>query len=396
MKCLWRFEFSAYLKWSLVCSLFAFSCLAADGNILGKLLESRLYCEGGSSCVGIQNRMSHYHVPGISVALIQKGKVFTYTKGLKKDGDASAVDKNTLFQACSISKPFASLIALELFKQKKLSLDADVNQFLKTWKVPTSSFTLKHPVTLRNLLNHTAGFRSGRGYDFGVRDKIPTLLEILRGEFEDHSKLSKPAVEVEFEPGSKFQYSTTGYTVLQQVIEDIASKPFLKLGEDLLKQLNMRQSNFSQPLSKELWNQTAHSHDENGNPFQDDWRVNPQVAAAGLWTTPSDLASFILEFQRALTRKVSKPIDSEIALQMTTLNKENFGLGIKTGEVGKSKWFSHGGDNAGFKALMVGFVQRKDGLVVMTNSDSGFELALEIFRAVGKEMIWPELDGIKF
>ena len=140
----------------------------------------------------------------------------------------------------------------------------------------------------------------------------------------------------------------------------------------------------------------AHAHDESGKPFPEPWYVIPEEAAAGLWTTPTDLASFIIEMNNSVTGNRNSPIPSEISKIMLTPSLENFGLGIRTGGAGKNKWFSHGGDNRGYKALLLGYPYLREGLVVMTNSDSGFPLALEIFHALADYLKWPAPEEVKF
>lgn len=341
--------------------------------------------------------MEHYHVPGVSLALVHKGKlVFTFTEGILSTQSNQQVSPKTLFQACSISKPFAALITLNLVKEGKLDLDQDINNFLKRWKVPASSLTKEQPVTIRTLLNHTAGFRSGRGYAFGLKDRIPNITEVLEGKYSDGTPLEKSAVTVEFKPGSCWQYSTTGYAVLQQVLEDITNRPFEALGDAFLHKLGMNHSTFTQPLPPRFRGLAANAHDEIGQSFPESWYVIPEIVAAGLWTSPTDLGSFIVAMHSSIIGNKNSPIPPEISKIMLTPYLENFGLGTRTGGVEKNKWFSHGGDNRGYKALLVGYPYLGEGLVIMTNSDSGFPLVQEIFKAIADYLKWPAPEEIKF
>ena len=128
----------------------------------------------------------------------------------------------TLFQAGSISKPVAAAGALALVEQGKLALDEDVNQKLKTWKVPDNEFTKTEKVTLRRLMSHTAGLtvHGFPGYD--VDAPLPTLVQIFNGE--------KPAntapIRVDIMPGTKSRYSGGGVTIEQQLMIDVTGKPF--------------------------------------------------------------------------------------------------------------------------------------------------------------------------
>lgn len=380
-----------------IITFYSYNCFGISPDDLKSLLETPLFCPVGQPCQGLKARMEHYHIPGISLALVHKGKLaFVFTEGIQSTQSNQQVSPETLFQACSISKPFAALISLNLIKEGKFALDQDINTFLKSWKVPTSSLTKEQPVTIRTLLNHTAGFRPGRGYDFGLKDRIPNITEVLNGKYLDGTPLQKSAVVVEFKPGSRWQYSTTGYAVLQQALEDITNRPFEALGNEFLHKLGMNHSTFTQPLPPKLRGLAANAHDEHGKPFPESWYVIPEVAAAGLWTTPTDLSSFIIEMHNAVAGNKNSPIPPEISKTMLTPYFESFGLGIRVDGVGKNKWFSHGGDNRGYKSLLMSYPYLGEGLVIMTNSDSGFSLAQEIFKAIADHFKWPVPKEIKF
>lgn len=109
------------------------------------------------ACQTLHDRMTADRVPGISIAVIHNGKI-EWAQGFGvAQLDGTPVTAETLFQSGSISKPVAAMAALHLVQEGKLSLDTDVNQALVSWKISPSSAAPGAVVTLRELLNHTAG-----------------------------------------------------------------------------------------------------------------------------------------------------------------------------------------------------------------------------------------------
>jgi CubicO group peptidase (beta-lactamase class C family) len=176
--------------------------------------------------------MAEYHVPGVSIAYISHGKIaWVRSFGVLGIG-GEPVTPDTLFQAGSISKPMTATAALHLVQQGKLSLDADVNTSLVRWKLPTSEKAEGKPVTLRELLSHTAGTNVHGFPGYAAGTPVPTTLQILDGA----PPATNPPIRVENTPGKQWNYSGGGYVIIQQMITDTAQKPFAELlGEVVLK-----------------------------------------------------------------------------------------------------------------------------------------------------------------
>ena len=158
------------------------------------------------ACRTLARRMAELHVPGVSIAVIHNG-VIEWARGYGvAEVGGKVVTADTLFQAGSISKPLAAMAALHLVQEGKLSLDADVNTELKSWKVPESAAAPGAKVTLRELLTHTAGFTVHGFPGYASDAPVPTLVQVLNGE--------KPAntvpIRLESVPGSKWNYSAAG------------------------------------------------------------------------------------------------------------------------------------------------------------------------------------------
>jgi len=335
------------------------------------------------STMTIGDRLRHYKVAAASVAVVDGGKLeWAKAYGVTSAAGGAPVTPDTLFQAASISKPVAAMVALRLVEQGKLSLDEDVNLKLRSWRVPVNDLQATEKVTLRRILNHSAGLtvHGFRGYAAG--EPVPSLAELLDGK--------KPAnsapVRVDITPGTRWRYAGGGYEVMQQLVEDVTGKPFPQVARELvLDPLKMTHSTYEQPLPARLASTAATAHKPDGSPVKGNWHTYPEIAAAGLWTTPSDLAQVILAIQKG--GSILKP--DTVRLMLTRLSGD-YGLGFSLGEKDGAKSFSHGGANEGFRCMLFAYVEGGRGAVVMTNSDSGSALATEIFRAIAAEYGWPD------
>lgn len=335
----------------------------------------------------LAERMQYYQIPGVSIAIINNGEIeWARGYGVSEQGSKKPVTTTTLFQAGSISKPVAAMAALALVQQGKLELDANVNGKLVSWKVPENEYTREQKVSLRGILSHTAGLTIHGFPGYGVNETIPTLLQILKGI----EPANTGPIQVDLTPNREWRYSGGGYTVMQQLFIDVTGKPFPEfLEEVVLKPIGMNRSTFRQNPRTESAASVAGAH-RNG------WKLNgkrhryPEMAAAGLWTTPSDLALFAIELQNAITGKSNKVLSTSMASLMVTPVMQDHGLGWDLMGENESSRFSHGGVNVGFEASMVAYTKTGQGAVVMTNGEGGIHLAHEIIRGIAQEYEWME------
>jgi CubicO group peptidase (beta-lactamase class C family) len=326
-------------------------------------------------------RMDALHVPGVSAAIIE-GYRIVWARGF-----GAGISPETRFQAASISKPVAAMAALKLVEDGKLSLDEDVNARLKSWKVPENEFTQQEKVTLRRLLSHSAGLtvHGFAGYD--ASGKLPTLVQILDGLPPANSA----AVRVDIKPGTESRYSGGGLTIMQLLMMDVTGTPFPQLMESVvLSKVGMAQSTYRQPLPDSWKPNVASGHDQEGKVIHGGWHIYPEMAAAGLWTTPSDLARFAMELQLSKQGKANHVLSREMTNQMLTRQISDVGLGIMLAGKGEGEQFTHGGSNVGFQCLLAATMNTGQGLVIMTNGDRGGKLANEIRDAVAAEYHWPK------
>ncbi|MBD3374344.1 serine hydrolase [candidate division KSB1 bacterium] len=329
--------------------------------------------------------MDMCHVPGVSIAVIIDGQIdWVKGYGVYQNGKPERVDSTTLFQAASISKPVSAVVALRMVDKGYLTLDEDVNLKLQSWKIPENEFTKNEPVTLRRLLSHSAGLPMHGVPEFEADDELPTLVQILEGEWSTSAKPVYPFIE----PGTMYKYSGGGYIVLQVLLNNITKRPFAELANELVLQpAGMVSSTFEQPLPKHLWPHAAVGHHLTGIPIKGRWHTLPEQATGGLWTTPKDLACFMIELWRSYKGKSDKLLPKNLAQEMLTRQIDNFGLGLSLPNVGVSR-FQHGGGNAGYRCQMTLSIEGGDGFVIMTNSDSGEKLIWKVFELIGHAYGW--------
>jgi len=338
--------------------------------------------------MNLHERMEHYKVPGVSIAFFSGGKIlWTGVYGYADVAKMTPVTLETLFQAASISKPISTLAMLRLVQEDKLSLDEDVNVKLKSWKIPDNELTKEQRVTLRRIVSHSAGLTVHGFGGYRPDEPLPTIVQVLDG----HAPANSEAVRVESVPGSKWSYSGGGYTVMQLLLTDVTRSAFPDLlNKEVLRPIGMSHSTFAMPLPERLKPHAATGYGGDGKPIAGDFHVYPEMAAAGLWTTPSDLGRAAIEIQNDYAGTSSKVLSKDTAHQMLTHQKDNWGLGVALSDVGQPLRFGHGGSNEGFQCDLEAYIGSSQGIAVMTNADGGRALIGEIERAVAQEYGWPD------
>jgi CubicO group peptidase (beta-lactamase class C family) len=334
----------------------------------------------------IEQRMRELDVPGASVAVVSDYALdWALGFGVKDSETREPVTPRTLFQAASISKSTAAVAAMKLVEEGRLELDGDINASLATWKIPTNALTAETPVTLRHLLSHTGGLtvHGFRGYTRG--EPLPTVDQILDGA----SPANSDPVRVVVEPGTSWSYSGGGYTVLQLAIADVSGVDFADFMEqEILGPLEMADSSFDQPLPPSALTSASAGHAQGGRPITGKRHTYPEQAAAGLWTTPTDLAKFLVELQLSLEGRSDRILSRETTALMLTEVRDGYGLGfVVNAKPGPPTW-GHTGGNAGFSGYMLASRDGGHGVVVMTNRTKAGPLFKEIIRAVRTVYGW--------
>jgi CubicO group peptidase (beta-lactamase class C family) len=336
--------------------------------------------------------MKRLHVPGVSIAVISDFRVhWVKTYGVADVESGRAVDSATTFQACSISKPVTAMAAMRLAQEQRLSLDSDINTVLKSWRVPSSELTRSQPVTARSLMSHTSGADDGfgfPGYDPG--SPTPTLVQILNGQ----APSNVGPVTFARPPFRGFKYSGGGIVLMQLALTDITGVPFAEfMRSTVLTPLGMTSSSFEQPMSTSTAAHAARAHDAQGRGMPAHWHVYPEQAAAGLWTTPTDLAQFMIEVQLAVRGPRGRVLTQASAREMTApVGTGPYAVGFSIDKRGEGWYFSHGGANWGFRADVLAHVRKGYGIVVMANGENGTPLIFEIESRVAAAYGWDTLD----
>lgn len=334
----------------------------------------------------IRSQMQKRGIPGLSLAIIQDGKILkAQSYGfIDKDGKVP-VTTNTLFQAGSVSKSVAAMGALYLVEHNKLFLDENVNVRLKSWKVPENEFTNDKKVTLRGILSHTAGLTVHGFPGYAVGEKLPSIVQILDGT----APANTPPVRVDFVPGSRWRYSGGGYTVMQQLIEDVTGVVFPEfMKNNVLSPLGMKNSTYQQPLPPELAKLTATGYYNNRSLVEGRWHIYPEMAAAGLWTTPSDLARFAISIQNAYAGKSGSVLSQSMTRQMLTDQKNRDGLGVFLQGDSTTLRFGHNGRDEGFDALLTAGVDKGQGIVIMINANDNSHMMGRIVDFIADYYHW--------
>jgi len=346
----------------------------------------------------IIDRMKYYKVPGVSIAVIKDYKIdWAKGYGLADTSKNIPVTTETMFSAGSISKFLMAVTALKMVENGQIELEKPINNYLTSWKITENDYTKKTPITLRMLLSHSAGTSQSSYFGFTPTQPLPTIVEILSG-----AKISETRpVVANSEPNKEFRYSGGGSIVAQMALMDVSKKSFSSLTQELLfDKLGMGNSTFEQPVPSKFTKQSSWAYSSaswfKGMPY-----VYPQQAAAGLYTTPTDLAKFFIDVQKSYTGK-GKVLSQATTMKMLTPQqnvsdgsyKEQIGIGPFLIQRTDNKdpngvYFEFTGVNAGFLAYGIASITNGNGVIIMLNSgDDVNGLGKEIRRAVAKVYNW--------
>ncbi|MBN1138039.1 MAG: serine hydrolase [Anaerolineae bacterium] len=360
----------------------AMNCLRSETAFDGRLGPPRPLVE----------RMAFCHTPGLGLAIVEGFEVaWAGGFGWREAGGDEPVTASTLFQAASISKPVLALAVMRLVQDGVLDLDRDVNDYLTSWQVPAND-GWQPRLTLRQLLSHTAGVTVHGFPGYAAAEPTPSLAQVLEGD----PQANTPRIEVNVLPGVTYRYSGGGTLIAQQVVIDRLGKPFPQLMRELvLEPLGMADSTFEQSLPADWALRAATGHPYKGNPLPGRYHVYPEMAAAGLWTTPADLARVGVELMRAVSGRPPALLSQETAQAMLQPQHAGPGEGYQPaigffleGEE-QGRYFYHSGWNEGFVAHAQFFPSSGQGVALMLNSNEGNDLMFDIGRAIRREFGWP-------
>jgi len=351
-------------------------------------LQSNLQIQYGDSVskqyYNIEERMKELGISGVSIAVMNNG-VIEWAKGygIADSLENRKVTTETLFQAGSISKPVAATRTLQLMEQGSIDLDSNINDYLTSWKLPDNEFTEKEKVTFRKILNHSAGLTIGGFVGYTKSETIPSIPEILDG------KGNTDPVRVYKEPGGDWSYSGGGYTIMQHMITDIDQNQFPEIMQEyVLDPLGMKSSTYENPLPEEYHSIAAAGYNFDGTQVEDKWFTYPEMAAAGLWTTPSELILWGKEIQQIFQTQKDGLLKAQTVNEMLIPEHgEDQGLGPYVLE----HIFGHGGADEGFRADLTAWKETPNAVAIMVNSQTGNVIIKEILLSIVQEY---NLQGI--
>ncbi len=339
--------------------------------------------ENGPDLPGkLADRMKQYNVRGLSIAIIRNYKVeWARGYGYADQEEQRPVTTETMFQAASISKSLNAVGVLKLVEEGKLRLDEDINKYLKSWHPAADS----GKITIAHLLSHMAGLtvHGFRGYAAG--ETIPTIVQMLQGKRPANSPEVRPA----FAPGKRFEYSGGGTLITQLIVTETTGMPYDQyMARAVLRPLGMTGSTFSQPAPASKAALLATGYRESGQPIKGKYHIYPEMAPAGLWTTPTDLGKYIIETQLAYAGRSSKVLSPAMTkTRLTPFIDKSAALGVFVFDTENGKYFNHNGGNDGFRSVYYGSLDGGYGMVLMVNSDN-FNLLHEVKRSIAFAYGW--------
>ena len=365
---------------------------AGVGAAADTLIRDLIPQEGGEAAT-LAERMRHYGVPGLSVAVLRDGEVaWAHGFGVKLVTTQERVDSETVFSVGSVSKVGAAATTLRLAEAGELDLDRDVGHYLKSWSIPENPYTDNSPVTLRRLMSHTAGTTVHGFADFQPGEALPSTVQILQST----GPAKNAPVVVDTEPGTRWRYSGGGTTIEQLVIEDVTGSGFAAAARTwVFEPLGMSRSTYVNPLPVEHGN-IARAHDRRGQPaaLPRGWEAMPESAASGLWTSPSDFARLLIAFRDSWLGKPDAFLSQALAQDLLTeVAPGDYGLGPELAGSGPTRRYMHGGANDSYKACFVVYLESGDGAVVFANGAGGGDLIEEVVDALTRSEGWPTAEG---
>lgn len=339
----------------------------------------------------IQELMTRFNVPAVSIAVIQDFDIhWAKAYGVADVETGATANTDTMFQAASISKPVAAMAVLRAVQDGLFTLDTDINSILTSWKLDGGEFTTTQPVTPRMLTSHTSGLGDGFGFPgYDPSATLPTVVQILGG-----NPLSNVGpLFMERPPMTLMEYSGGGVTLMQQALADARKRPFAEIMRDtVLRPIGMTRSSYEQPITPEHDRNAARAHSREGKPMGAKWHVYPEQAAAGLWTTPSDLARFAIEVQKSAVGKSNRVLSRATVQEMLSpVGVGEFAVGFALSQRGQGWYFSHNGGNWGFQCTLLAHKVKGYGLAIMTNGDRGGQLISELSNRIQAAYEWDSL-----
>ena len=355
----------------------------------------------------LTDRMQHYKVPGVSIAVIDNFSIdWARGYGLLRLGEDIPVTTRTLFQTYCVAEPISAVAALLLVQQGKVSLDENINNKLSSWKIPENNFTKQEKVTLRRLLSHSGGLQDSIT-NRSPRDAAKPSVKIEQLLKPEPNMERKRLTHVTMIPGSQYRYTNTDYEIIKRLILDLTGKPFPTFMQEIvLRPLGMTLSTYDQPLATHLRDNTVVGPEFSGKSISRDLPYNLELTRGDFWTTPSDLARFIIEIMKTYHGRPGKVVSQKMSVEMLSEQIEIYGdpfadiagLGFQLSKEGKGVCIVHAGATSESTSILWAYPETGEGVIIMTNSATGSLLCFEILLSVAREykFKWLNTDSLAF
>ncbi|MFN7100338.1 MAG: serine hydrolase domain-containing protein [Flavobacterium sp.] len=345
----------------------------SSGQTSNKALTKKRDYSFLTDSLNIDKQLEKHKLAGFSVVVFENYEI-VYSKqfGVKSVNSKEKIDENTAFSTASISKPITALLCFILEEKGLINLDEPIDNYLKRWHLPKSKFTENNSPTWKQFFNHTAGTSQGGFADYYEGDTIPTIEQSLLGQIPRYDK----EIEFLFTPGTSFEYSGGGYTIIQMALEDTLKKSIAELAaEHIFGPLGLKHTTMTQPSENGFPTNVALVHDENGKVIRSGLPITPQVGASGMWSTPTDLAKISIEIQNALRNKNNKVISNTVAKKVTEVTALKNAVGgwsygwQKSFGYNNYDWFSCNGSNTGVGGNILATMTDGNGVVYLANGE---------------------------
>ncbi|MEB0280891.1 MULTISPECIES: serine hydrolase domain-containing protein [unclassified Mucilaginibacter] len=309
----------------------------------------------------IFNKYSKPNGPGCAVAVVKNGKVI-FNKGYGKANleYEIPITKESIFDVASVAKQFTGFAISTLVQQRKISLSDDIRKYLP--EVPDFG----HKITISDLLHHTSGLRDWPETLQAAGWRYEELCS-----FEDIMNMVKHQKELDFDPGTAYSYSNTGYNLLAAIVEKVTGQSFTTwTDEHIFKKMAMTKSFFLSDDNKLIMNE-AYPYSEGGQSvFSKLQNVLTAYGSSSLYTNLNDLSKWVINLQNGLS--MNDPVYTRM-LETGLLNdgsKTNYGFGLEIGEDQGRKTVSHTGAWSGYRSVVRLYPKERLAIIILSNGNN--------------------------
>ena len=326
----------------------------------------------------VEEAMESHGVLGVSVAIIDDYEV-VYARGFGYAEPGRPVGTDTLFQAASLTKPVSAVVAAATAEDGLVDLEADVTEMLTSWRLPPMPYD--GPVTLRLLLAHRAGTNVPGFPGYRLDERLPDLAQILNGVRDKNEP-----IRVVGEPGAQREYSGGGYVIAQLAVEDHTGLTWEDLADTLVfEPLNLELSTY-RILDESDRSRLAVGYRPDGAEVAGGgWHLYPETAPASLWTTPTEYAAIVIDVMRSYEDGTGVVLDTHTA---RLLLDPDFAVGFGVSREEGGIAIGHEGANEGYRSQFLALPHLGEGVIVLTNNDTGDALTPTVIDVVANELDW--------